>query len=259
MNISPVKVTSCALVCALLSACGGGGSGGSATVTAVEASPVAGGWGGTSTSGNTVQAIILETGRMWAVAGVVSNGTLFVGGINTATFQTNGGAITSSDLRAYNFAPVSFLTGSVAGTFVAGTSITATATANGGLATSVLTLAPAPLTAYDYNAAATLSAIQGNWPGNFTNSAGTLAVNANGTYSSTTSLGCNISGLISPRASGKNVYDVTVNFGAAPCGVPNGSGTGIGIIANLTGGARQLTLMINSADLANAGVFIGHR
>ena len=230
-------------------------------MTAVEPSPVAGAWAGTSTSGNTLQAIILETGRMWAVAGVVSNGTLFVGGIDTATFQTNGGAITSSDLRAYNFAPVSFFTGSLAGTFVAGRSITATATAtaNGGVVTRVLTLAPAPLTAYDYNATATLAAIQGNWPGNFTNSTGTLAVNANGTYSSTTSLGCNISGLISPRASGKNVYDVTVNFGAAPCGVPNGSGTGIGIIENLTGGGRQLTLMINSSDLANAGVFIGQR
>lgn len=176
MNIFPVKFISCALLGALLSACGGGGSGSSATV---EASPLAGGWAGTSTSGNTIQAIILENGRTWAIAGVVSSGTLYVTGLNTGTFQTSGAAITSSDLRAYNFSPASTLTGSIAGTFVAGTSITATATASAGGATSIFTLAPAPLTSYDYNAAATLAAIAGSWPGSFTNDTGTLAVNAN--------------------------------------------------------------------------------
>lgn len=156
MNISPVRFITCALLCAVLSACGGG-SGGSVTV---EASPLAGGWAGTSTSGNTIQAIILETGRMWAISGVVSSGTLFVNGLNSATFQTSGAAITSSDLRVYIFSPPTSLTGSIAGTFVAGTSITATAT--GGGATSVFTLAPAPLTSYDYNAAATLAAVAGD-------------------------------------------------------------------------------------------------
>lgn len=84
-------------------------------------------------------------------------------------------------------------------------------------------------------------------------------MNANGTFSSTTSLGCKISGSVAPRASGKNVYDVTVNFGAAPCGVPNGSATGNAIITNLPSGARQLSVAVSSADFTNAGVFFGQR
>ena len=99
----------------------------------------------------------------------------------------------------------------------------------------------------------------GNWPGSFTNDTGTLVVNANGTFSATTSVGCRLSGAFTPRASGKNVYDITVAFGAAPCGLPNGSAAGNAIITNLTSGQRQLTVAVTTADGANGGVFFGQR
>ena len=97
-----------------------------------------------------------------------------------------------------------------------------------------------------------------NWPGSFTNDTGTLVVNGNGTFSTTTSLGCRLSAAFTPRASGKNVYDITVTFGAAPCGLPNGSAAGNAIITNLTSGQRQLTVAVTTADGANGGAFSGN-
>ncbi len=244
----------------LLTACGGGGSSSDAVIVppVTITSPLAGAWSGTSTSGNTVEAIVLEDGKLWAITGLMQSNVLYVNGLNRASLQTSGNSVTSSDLRAYNFATGTSLTGTLAGTFVAGTSLSATATASTGAA-SALTLAPAPAANYNYNTPATLAAIAGSWPGFFTNATGTLLVNANGTYSSTTSTGCNVSGAITPRASGKNVYDVSVNLGASPCPIPNGSGTGNALITLLADGSHQLTVAFSTADASNAGVFFGRR
>lgn len=123
----------------------------------------------------------------------------------------------------------------------------------------MLTLAPAPTANYNSDTPATLTAVAGSWPGLFTNSTGTLLVDANGTYSSTTSTGCNISGSTTPRASGNNVCDVSVSFGASPCPIPNRSGSGNALITLLAGGTHQLAVAVSMADASNVGVFFGHR
>lgn len=248
------------LVAALMAACGGGGGADTTAAPAVVvANPLVGGWAGTSTSGNTVQAIVLEDGRMWAIGGVVSSGVFYVNGLSRTTLQTSGSTLSASDFRSYSFAAGTSATGSLTGSFVAGTSLTATATLVGGAGTATINLAPAPTTSYDYNTTATLAAVAGSWPGSFTNDTGTLLVAANGTFSATTSAGCRISGAFTPRASGKNVYDVTVAFGAAPCGLPNGSGAGNAIITNLMNGQRQISVAVATPDGANGGVFFGQR
>ena len=220
---------------------------------------MANGWAGTSTSGNAVQSIILEDGRMWAIGGVVSSGVLFVNGLSRTTLQTSGSTLSASDLRSYSLAAGTSATGSLTGSFVIGTSLTATATLVGGAGTATINLAPAPATSYDYNTTATLAAVAGSWPGSFSNDTGTMLVTANGTFSATTSLGCRLSGAFTPRASGKNVYDITVSFGAAPCGLPNGSAAGNAIITNLTNGQQQLIVAVATLDGANGGVFFGQR
>ena len=151
----------------------------------------------------------------------------------------------------------SAIAATLSGTFTAGTSITATVTAGGASAT--VQLAPAAATTCNYDSAATLAAVAGNRPGFFSNDRGTVVVAANGSFTSTTSSGCSISGTVLPRASGKNVYDVTVTFGGAPCGIPNGTGADNAIITNLTGGTRQLAIAVATSDGANAGAFFGQR
>lgn len=243
----------------LMVACGGGGATDVTAPTMAAANPLAGGWAGTSTSGNAVQSIILEDGRMWAIGGVVSSGVLFVNGLSRTTLQTSGSTLSASDLRSYSLAAGTSATGSLTGSFVIGTSLTATATLVGGAGTATINLAPAPATSYDYNTTATLAAVAGSWPGSFSNDTGTMLVTANGTFSATTSLGCRLSGAFTPRASGKNVYDITVSFGAAPCGLPNGSAAGNAIITNLTNGQHQLIVAVATLDGANGGVFFGQR
>ncbi len=187
-----------------------------------------------------------------------TSGLLYVNALNRATLQTSGNNVTSSDLRAHNLTDGTSGTGTLAGTFVAGTSLTFVATAATG-AKATVTLAPPPTANFDYNTPATLAAVAGSWPGFFTNSTGTLLVNANGTYSSTTSTGCNVSGAITPRANGKNIYDLSINFGAAPCPLPNGSGSGHALVTLLADKTHQLTVVMATADGLNAGVFFGHR
>lgn len=258
MNSIGIRRLGALSLTALVAACGGGG-GDSATVPVVAvASPLAGAWEGTSSSGDGLQAMILEDGRMWVVDGTQVSGTLFVSGLTRGTLTTNGTAVSAADLRMHDLGTGAVASGTLSGTFTAGTRITATVTA--GAASATVQLAPAAAATYNYDTAATLAAVAGNWPGFFSNDTGTVVVAANGSFTSTTSSGCSVSGTVLPRASGKNVYDVSVSFGTAACNVPVGtSAAGNAIITNLTGGVRQLAIAVSTSDGVNAGVFFGQR
>lgn len=198
MNKSVRRILGLTAIAALLSACGGGGGDTPAPVTD---SPLAGGWAGTSTSGNTLLTLILENGKIWAIGGTLSNGSLLVSGVVFGTLQTSGNTVSSSDVRSYSLSTGTSIAGTLAGTFTAGSSINATATPQTGSATTI-SLAPAPTANYNYNTAATLAAVAGTWPGSFSQTTGTVVVNTNGTFSATDSADCGMSGSLQPRASG---------------------------------------------------------
>lgn len=70
----------------------------------------------------------------------------------------------------------------------------------------------------NYDTPAMLSAISGSW--SITELSGedlALTVASSGAFTAASSLGCNFSGTVRPRASGKNVYNVALTFGPAPC------------------------------------------
>jgi hypothetical protein len=70
------------------------------------------------------------------------------------------------------------------------------------------------------------------------------------------SKGCAFSGTITPRASGKNVYDVSLKFGAAPCALANQTATGVAVTYLLTNGKRQLiALTVDSTRTYGVGAF----
>ena len=125
MNKSVRRILGLTAIAALLSACGGGGGDTPAPVTD---SPLAGGWAGTSTSGNTLLTLILENGKIWAIGGTLSNGSLLVSGVVFGTLQTSGNTVSSSDVRSYSLSTGTSIAGTLAGTFTAGSSINATAT-----------------------------------------------------------------------------------------------------------------------------------
>lgn len=241
----------------LLSACGGGGSDGGTPPAA--GSPIEGAWGGTSSSGNVVEAIVLETGEAWAFTAVpIDPFSIAPISFTQGVLTTSGTSISGPDGRTYDFFSGTTITGNATGTFVAGRSINLTVTSS--LGTEQIALEAADPADFDYNAPATAAAITGAWPG-FTSDgdSGTAQVTATGSYSMTTAAGCSVSGTLTPRPSGKNVYNATANFGPAPCLLPNGSARGIAVQTVLIDGTAQLTVGLVTADRSLGVAFFASR
>ncbi len=239
-----------------LAACGGGGDGGGPAATPFA---VQGGWEGTASTGEVVQAVVLEDGTLWAIAGPSSGSSFYPTDLFQGTLQASNGALSSSNLRGYDFATGASISGSIAGAYVAGTSMTMTATPAGSSAGIGVNLSAASTANYDYDQTALLTAITGSWPGFFSSSeSGTVNIQGNGAFSTTTSLGCQITGTATARASGKNVFNVSLTFGAAPCNLPGATGSGIAVITR-SGTTSQLAIAVTTPDRAFGGAFFGRR
>ncbi|MBK7612986.1 MAG: hypothetical protein IPJ08_00625 [Burkholderiales bacterium] len=249
MNKNIRKLLGGVAVAMLVSACGGGGGG--APVAAATANPLAGVWGGTSTSGEIVIALILEDGQLLSANVAPASNSVVVNSLAFGTLQTSGNSVSSSDMRVYT--PTGTAAATLAGTYKIGSSVSAAISQTG--ATATILLAPVSVASYDYNIPATQTAATGAWTGSFNNGTGSVVVNSNGTFSATTGLGCNMSGLLRPRDGGKNVYDVTVNFDSVQCGVSVGSATGNAVIDVPSAGTRELVILFRTTDGAGAGIF----
>ncbi|MFL6577774.1 MAG: hypothetical protein ACJ8MR_14230, partial [Povalibacter sp.] len=87
---------------------------------------------------------------------------------------------------------------------------------------------------YQYDTAATIGTLEGHWNG--TSAAGptvAVGVSANGSFALIEG-SCTATGTLHPRGSGKNVFDLSVTFGASPCAMANETATGIAVAYPLT-------------------------
>jgi len=116
---------------------------------------------------------------------------------------------------------------------------------------------PIPTSTYDYTAPGSLSTVTGIWPINLTSGeTASINISTTGALGGASSKGCAFSGTITPRASGKNVYDVSLKFGAAPCALANQTATGVAVTYLLTNGKRQLiALTVDSTRTYGVGAF----
>ena len=64
---------------------------------------------------------------------------------------------------------------------------------------------------------------------------------------------------MTPRPGGKNVYNVTLTFGAAPCALAGQSGSGIAIASPITGGRTQLVVAAIDSTKQYGAVAFGTR
>ena len=88
---------------------------------------------------------------------------------------------------------------------------------------------------------------------------GTITVQSNGQFSSTTSVGCAITGTATPRPSGKNVFNISVTFGPTPCLLPNGTASGVAVITHPTATSSELSVLVTTAARDHAAAFFGSR
>lgn len=241
-----------------VTACGGGGGGGgnsnslpSSTTGVVDAVAV-GAYSGSitgSTKGTAFQMLVLEDGSFWSLYGTPTSTAFYVGGFVQGTGTFSNGALVSSDARDFGFAPA--LAASVSGSYTATPSISGKVTYSDGT-TTTFNGSPIPNSVFAYNTPAQLSAVTGVWPLSLLNGeTANINISNTGVIGGTSSGGCNLTGTVAPRPSGKNVYDVSIKFGAAPCILANQTVTGIGVTYALTSGSQQFIVLLTDASRTN--------
>lgn len=240
-----------------LTACGGGGSS-TAPATAVTNAVVEGGWSGTSSSGYTLNTLVLENGSTYVMFGTVSGTTFSIVGFDEATVAVSGNSI-SGAVREYLYNGTT-ATGNMTGTATTGTSIAGSTTPTGGAATT-FNLTPIATSTYNYGSAANISDVAGSWTGSLLNGTAASITIASGTGSiADTNLGCSFTGTATPRSSGKNVFNVSLTFGASPCALPGQTATGIAIDYAISGTAlKQLLVAVQDSTKANGTMFFAKR
>ncbi len=255
-SIAPA--TAASAVALLLAACGGGGgdSGGPAPSNGPTAE---GAYSGTLTggSGNAFQLVVLENGEYWALYGTAISNAFIVSGFIQGNGTSNNGTFTSNNARDFGFAP------SIAGTINA-TYTTSPRTINGTASNSAGSVSFSGGTTagstYDYDAQASISSIAGVW--NLTELDGegiVLNVSSSGSFSAQSSQGCSFSGTVTPRASGKNVFNLAFTFGASPCALPGTAASGIAVAYPLTNGTTQLIVAATEGSRTYGAAAVGTR
>jgi hypothetical protein len=235
----------------LIAGCGGGSS---STPVVVKAEGV---YAGTLTGSNSraFRVIVLENDEYWGLYGSDVGSTFLISGFIQGQGASTGTAFTSSNAKDFGFNPAA--SGTVSGTYAAGVSFSGTAAFAAGSAT--FTGAPIPTASLVYASPATIATVAGNW--SLTTLAGapvTLSIAASGSFTGSTQ-GCNFSGTLTPRASGKNVFNSSVTFGGAPCALAGQTGTGIGISYLTNTGTRQLVLAGTDVGRTTGTVLFGTR
>ena len=112
---------------------------------------------------------------------------------------------------------------------------------------------------FNYDTAASVSAISGTWDGTLLDGVTTtVTINSNGTVSGS-NLGCSFSGTVTADSSGKNFYDVSLTFGASPCAFPNQTASGVGVYYLLSNGVTHQLLAGVTLGTSEGTVFFAQR
>lgn len=225
-------------VCAgtLLTACGGGGSG----TTGPTAEGV---YGGTLTGATSPDflMLVLETGEVWATYGTRTSANFSVSAFVQGFGSSSSGIYTSPDVRDFGTLPAT--NGQASASYNA-TARTITGTIS--LPTGNVGFRGGPIagSAYNYDTPAALSLVTGTWTlASLSGDSVAFTVQPSGLFAATaTPSGCTFNGALSPRSSGKNVFNVVMNFGPAPCALANQQATGIALAYPLANGTTQFLM-----------------
>lgn len=248
-----------ASVLMLLQGCGGGGNHNGPA--APQASHAQGAYEGTVGTSARFQLLLLENGTYYMLFGTGSGSAFVPQGMVTGTGTETSSSVYAATNTYTPPAPAPSSTIELTADYVADVSFSGTlriATGGGAGATQSFSGAPISATLYHYSTAAQLADVTGTWAvsvGGITDS--TMTVNATGAFSGVDTAGCTYTGTLTPRASGKNVFNLTYQEGAAPCAVPGMSATGIAIVTTPSPSTRQLLMTGANADATDRFVVTG--
>ena len=231
-------------VASALTACGGGGSDSTSPPPPPPVTTAEGAYNGTvthTTNASAFSAVLLEDGQIWQLYGSDIGGSLIVSGLMQGQGVSSNGSFTSTTTKDFglNPAPTFMLNAS----YVAGVSLKGTYTFGAASASFAGTAIPAAQ--FNYNTPASLPSVVGNWSmseigGNML----AVTIAANGTFTMISNSGCTTSGTVAARTSGKNIFDVQMIKGPAPCSGPGLKIAGIGIYTTLANGTHQFIMAV---------------
>jgi hypothetical protein len=274
LNKTKLSIGLLAAGSALLAACGGGSSG--PTITGAKPEGV---YRFSATAGD-ADVLLLENNEAWIIGSAqLAAGPRLDNVFNAKSGSSNGATYSSSAgaLKQYVSAGTVF-DGSLNADYVSGTSFTATVSTMFGKNTFAAT-SPDSVD-FDYNVAATIATIAGDWDGSWLgNDFGILSIDNGGAVTGDgvlkDGLGeCVISGQITPRASNKNIFDVVLSYkaktaAAQVCKQSGQSFTGNAVsykvkVPTTAAGTtlvskNQLIIVGTTADRASAEAFIAQK
>jgi hypothetical protein len=242
-------VAAATLAAGVLAGCGGGDD--------PPKGKAEGAYEGNTATGAYTQFLVLEDDSFWALYGSQSAGTFFVTGFVHGQGASNDGNFNSSNARDFGFSPPLAMT--VSARYTSGVSLSGTLAVAGG--SVAFNAAAIPSARFNYAAAPTIASIAGAWSNMTTLSGATANVTISSTGAFTgTSDGCTFTGTIVPRPSGRNVFNVALTFGPAPCALPNQNGSGIAVTYLVNGGpTRQLIVGGFDGQRTNGVLLAGSR
>jgi hypothetical protein len=228
----------------LISGCGNSNNSKSSNQPKTRLVTAEGIWDGTTSTNKSALLIVLENGETWAVygKGEDSSETLFGHTTSNNGHFSGSGFDVIGDTVITNFA----------GTFASKSNLNLKV---GSGETITATYNPD----YDQSPPA-LSAIAGNYSGQALTTETrfqpiSTSISSSGTIHIPTTAGCSATGTINPRATGKNIYDVTVVFKGQRCAVGNGETMrGIG---SYDANVGQVMLLALNSDKSDGFIFLG--
>lgn len=232
----------------VLAACGGGGSdsgsGGAPNVASAE-----GMWVGPTSTGYTLNLLALEDGEFWGIYG--ANGSAY--GAIHGTASWDGSKITAAGSDYYIYGGTK-TDGAFTGTYSAKNSVSGTVS---GAAKATFS------GTYDarYDSPASLTDLAGTWAVSGASSTGTTTSNV--TISPTGAIAgsnqyCAMTGTAAPRASGKNVFNVSVGFAGADCLFNGQTLAGVAVLMK-SGATTQLAVAALLPDRSNGFLALASR
>jgi hypothetical protein len=268
MNINNLASTCAGLLfAAVLGGCGGGGGGGngdSSSGSGLRLGPgpfalgIHGTYGGTFSNTLAHQTFVLDNEQFYTFYGISSNGELVATGFLQGDGTLSNGSFSSQNLRDFSTTGT-VNSGSLSASFNPGASFNGSYTSG----TSTTAFASVPLTTslYNFDTAANLANITGAWTvKDMQGFDFNVTITASGTLTGSSGA-CSINGTVTPRASGKNVFELALTFGPAPCpsqlaGVPI---NGVALEYVLANGRRQLVLAGTDTGRTKGAALLGRR
>jgi hypothetical protein len=249
------------LFSAVLGGCGGGGGdsgSGSASVMPPTIHAVYDGtFSGGTFDGLAHQTFVLDNYQIYAFYGFPVNGLVATG------FLQGDGTLSNGSFSSHNLKDFSVngtvQSGTLSASYNQGVGLNGSIT---GPTTSTFTGVPLTSSLYNFNTAANPENISGIWT--LTDMQGAtvaMTITLSGTFSGS-SAGCSFNGTMTPRASGKNVFDLALTFDVAPLCTLAVAGvqiSGVALEYRLSDGKQQFIVAGTDTARTIGAAFLGTR